>query len=77
MRSARKGGIYLNDKTRKLGIVIAVILGVAALLYLGGMLSQLLSNYAHWMETGGMTGQTTMPPVNWNPLICLSLIHIL
>lgn len=70
MRSARKGGIYLNDKTRKLGIAIAVILGLAALLYLGGMLSQLLSNYAHWMETGGMTGQTTMPPVNWNPLIC-------
>lgn len=60
----------MNDKTRKLGIAIAVILGLAALLYLGGMLSQLLSNYAHWMETGGMTGQTTMPPVNWNPLIC-------
>ena len=35
----------MNDKTRKIGIVIAAILGLIALLYVGGLLGQLLGNY--------------------------------
>lgn len=58
------------DKKQKAAVVIAVILGLIALLYLGGISGQLLSNYADWMATDGLAGQTTMAPINWNPLVC-------
>lgn len=61
----------MNNK-RTLGIVIAAILGSFALLYLGGMLGQLLSNYDVWLNAGGMTGQATMPPVDWDPIVCIT-----
>lgn len=60
----------MNDKTRKIGIVLAAILGLAALFYLGGMLGQLMRNYDVWMQAGGMTGQASMAPVDWNPFAC-------
>ena len=58
---------------RKIGIIIAVIFGCIGLLYLGGMLSQLLDNYSAWMSDGGISGQTQMKVVSWNPLICFPL----
>ena len=61
---------YLNDKTRKIGIIAAAILGSAALFYLGGMLGQLMENYDAWLNAGGMTGQATLASVDWNPLVC-------
>lgn len=64
------GGVHLNDKTRKIGIVMAAILGLAALLYLGGLLGQLMENYAAWQNEGGMAGQATIASVNWNPAAC-------
>ena len=70
MSWARSGGIYLTDKKRKIAIIISVILGIAALLYFGGLSGQLLSNYAAWLESDGLTGQATMAPIYWNPLIC-------
>lgn len=60
----------MNDKNRKIAILIAAILGCVGLFYLGGMLGQLLGNYAAWMDSGGVSGESTMKPVNWNPLIC-------
>lgn len=54
-------------------IIVAVILGCAGLLYLGGMLSQLLTNYSIWMSGGGITGRSQMKPVSWNPLICFPM----
>lgn len=44
-------------KTRVIGIAAAVLLGLAALLYLGGILGQLLENYQTWQRAGGMAGQ--------------------
>ena len=44
-------------KTRVIGIAAAVLLGLAALLYLGGFLGQLLENYQTWQRAGGMAGQ--------------------
>ena len=61
----------MTDKKRKAAIIAAVILGCAALLYLGGMLGQLLENYAAWMAADGLGGQTEMKPVDWNPLACI------
>lgn len=60
----------MNDKTRKAGIVMAAVLGLAALLYLGGLLGQLLENYAAWQNAGGMAGQAVIASVNWNPAVC-------
>lgn len=60
----------MSDKNRKISIIIAAILGCVGLFYLGGMLGQLLGNYAAWMDSGGVSGESTMKPVSWNPLIC-------
>ena len=63
----------MKDKKRTAGIVIAAILGCAALLYLGGMLGQLLTNYAAWMQADGLSGEAGMEPVSWNPLVCFPM----
>lgn len=64
----------MEDKKRTVAIIAAVILGVIALLYLGGMLGQLLANYALWMQKDGIAGQSVMEPVSWNPLVCFSMV---
>lgn len=63
----------MTDKKRMIAIIVATILGIVALLYLGGLSSQLLSNYNAWLNDNGLSGQATMQPVNWSPLICLPL----
>lgn len=47
----------MHKKTREIGIAAAVLLGVAALLYLSGLLAQLLENYQAWQQAGGIAGQ--------------------
>lgn len=61
----------MNEKQRKIAIVVASILGCGALLYLGGLLSQVFTNYSIWMDSGGMWGQTQIVAPDWNPLVCL------
>ncbi len=61
----------MNEKQRKIAIVVASILGCGALLYLGGLLSQVFTNYAAWMDSGGMWGQTQIAAPDWNPFVCL------
>ena len=61
----------MNEKQRKIAIVIASILGCGALLYLGGLLSQVFTNYTAWMDSGGMWGQTQIAAPDWNPLVCV------
>ena len=63
----------MKDKKRTAAIIVAVILGCAGLLYLGGMIAQVLTNYSIWMSDGGITGQSMMKPVSWNPLVCFPL----
>lgn len=67
----------MKDKKRMAAIVIAAILGCAALLYLGGMLGQLFVNYAAWMQEDGLGGQSSMEPVSWNPLVCFPMAFTL
>ena len=62
----------MNEKTRRVAIVVAAILGCAALLYLGGLLGQLFTNYDTWLSAGGMTGKAQMQSPDWNPLICIT-----
>ncbi len=63
----------MKDKKRLTGIILAAVLGIAALLFLGGMMSQVLTNYSIWTNEGGLTGQAMMKPVSWNPLVCFQL----
>lgn len=60
----------MDDKKRKGAIVVASILGLVAALYLAGLLAQVLNNYSIWMDGGGLTGQTQMPPVEFSPTVC-------
>ena len=61
----------MDRKKRAMGIAIIVILGLAALMYLSGLLGQLLANYSIWLESGGISGESSMPPVNWSLIKCL------
>ena len=61
----------MDSKKRSIGIAIIVILGLAALMYLSGLLGQLLANYSIWLETGGISGESSMPPVDWSLIKCL------
>lgn len=60
----------MNEHTRKIAIVIAVTLGTVVLLYLGGILSQVLTHYGIWMDAGGMMGQAQIQAPDWNPKTC-------
>lgn len=58
------------DKRKKAGIVMSVILGLSALLYLGGILGQGTANYRAWLGGDGIAGEETMRPPDWNILVC-------
>ena len=58
-------------KTRVIGIAAAVLLTLAALLYLGGLLGQLLENYSAWQRAGGMAGQEEIQLPSVNIVACV------
>lgn len=60
----------MNEKTRRAAIIVAAILGSLALLYMGGLFSQLMTNYQIWMDSGGMWGGAQIASPDWNPFIC-------
>ena len=60
----------MNEKSRRVAIVIAIILGTVAVLYAGGLFGQLMSNYQIWMDSGGMWGGAQIASPDWNPLVC-------
>lgn len=59
-----------SNWTRIVGIVLAVMLGLALLFYLGGLVCQVHGNYVQWMSDGGITGETTMAPIKTGILDC-------
>lgn len=61
-----------DNKKRTIGIILAVILGLVAMLYIGGISGQLLSNYSEWMEADGFTGGASIKSIDWNPIVCFS-----
>ena len=60
----------MNEKSRRVAIVIAIILGTVAVLYAGGLFGQLMTNYQIWMDSGGMWGGAQIASPDWNPLVC-------
>lgn len=61
----------MNDKKRTAAIVAAILLSLMGLLWLGGLVGQLMTNYQRWMDSGGMTGKAQMAPIQWSPLFCV------
>lgn len=61
----------MDEKKRKIGIISAVILGTGGLLYLGGILGQVLANYQDWLGGNGISGEEMMKPLDWNLLVCI------
>ena len=60
-----------ETKMRRWLIIIAVIPLILALLYLGGIISQLITGYQKWLQQDGMTGNIPMETVITKPLYCL------
>lgn len=60
----------MHDKKRIIILSIIVILGLGCLLYLGGLLGQLMENYALWLDSGGLSSEVSMTTVSWNMFIC-------
>ena len=66
-----KGADLMKNKSVRIaGIILAVILGMAALFYLGGLVNQLTLGYQQWLSDGGMTGKATMGTIYFSPLAC-------
>lgn len=59
-----------DNNTRLIGIVLACILGFAALLYTGGLICQFMSEYHIWLSSGGLTGEAQMGDVDFSILVC-------
>lgn len=59
------------DKRKKAGLMFAVILGIGGMLYLGGILGQVLANYQAWLGGNGISGEEMMKPPDWNLLVCI------
>lgn len=59
------------DKHKKAVIIISAILGTGGLLYLGGILGQVIDNYHAWLGADGISGEEMMKPPDWNLLVCI------
>lgn len=59
-----------HDHVRTIGIALAVILGLLALLYAGGLACQVIAEYQIWLANGRLNGKAQMGPVDWAPLVC-------
>lgn len=56
---------------RKAAIVVAFLLGIIAVIYLGGVCGQLNANYQEWVADGGMTGDAMIQPIELSPLFSI------
>ena len=59
------------DNKKIIGISIAVIIGSFGLFYIGGVLAQLMKNYAVWQNSGGMGSNVAMGKIVWDAPVCL------
>lgn len=59
-----------SNWTKIVGIILATILSLALLFYLGGLVCQIHCNYVQWMSGGGITGDATIAPIKTGILDC-------
>ena len=60
-----------NNHTRTISIIIAVILGLATLLYLGGLVCQLLTKYQVWLASPQKARGIILGQTDRGSVICL------
>jgi type IV secretion system protein VirD4 len=60
-----------NNHTRRAAIITAVILGIFAVLYFGGLVTQLSAGYKNWLSGGGLDGDTFIELPDVSPLFCI------
>ena len=61
----------MNEKYRRTAIILAASVSTVALLYIGGLLGQLMTNYNRWMDSGGMMDGTLLPAPDFGLFTCL------
>lgn len=61
----------MNEKHRRTAIILAASVSTVALLYIGGLLGQLMTNYNRWMDSGGMMDGTLLPAPDFGLFTCL------
>lgn len=61
----------MNEKHRRMAIILAASVSTVALLYIGGLLGQLMTNYNRWMDSGGMLDGTLLPAPDFGLFTCL------
>ena len=65
--------IYMDgNKMRRWIIAIAAIPILLVLLYIGGLISQLITGYQNWLQQDGMMSNIPMESINFNPFYCIS-----
>lgn len=57
---------------RKLGILLASLLGTVLAVYLAGLLGQLMHNYEAWTKAGGMAGDALIQMPDPSPAACIA-----
>lgn len=57
---------------RKSVIVSVAIIGLTALTYLTGLITQFMTNYQLWMSEDGFSGKVVMKPPDWDFFACMS-----
>lgn len=60
----------MNDRKKLVIVIIAAILGTVGIIYLSGIIGQVISNYTIWLSGGGINGQQTMKRVLLDPVNC-------
>ena len=61
----------MNEKHRRTAIILAASVSTVALLYIGGLLGQLMTNYNRWIDSGGMMDGTLLPAPDFGLFTCL------
>lgn len=59
-----------NKYIRMVAIIIAIILGLAALLYLGGLATQMITEYQIWTAAGGLLNKAQIGAIYFEPQVC-------
>ena len=60
------------DRRKKLILTFVIVIpGLIVLLYLSGLLGQLLLNYNLWMKSGGLSGDGAMISPSWHFMKCI------
>ena len=61
----------MNETHRRTAIILAASVSTVALLYIGGLLGQLMTNYNRWMDSGGMMDGRLLPAPDFGLFTCL------